>query len=175
MALSDCSIISVGRPVIVQLVNHGWTGAEVRSHVHRQGTARVTCTACKPRVMPHKRGELYLRNQTEMASYVTCCKAKPDDAGTKMRFVLSLKVPRTKVEDKTKTSRSSRWLMPDSVARRHSASTSPATDRGPSPTSTPSRTTTRSPPRRPSRPSWNVAWSALTRSWRTKTVCKMRC
>ena len=37
-----------------------------------------------------------------MANYVTCCKAMSDDAGTKMRFVLSLKVPRTKVEDKTK-------------------------------------------------------------------------
>ncbi len=48
-----------------------------------------------------KEAELYLRHQTEMANYVTCCVAKPDDAGTKMRFVLSLKVPRTKAEDKS--------------------------------------------------------------------------
>ena len=37
-----------------------------------------------------------------MANYVTCCVAKPDDVGTKMRFVMSLKVPRTKAEDKFK-------------------------------------------------------------------------
>ena len=37
-----------------------------------------------------------------MANHVTCCVAKPDDAGTKMRFVMSLKVPRTKAEDKSK-------------------------------------------------------------------------